>query len=73
LAAANVATRSTIRYRPEVSLAEFVQRFATSTIFHPVKDERTFDGTNVIVALTDGHATLRLDEHPPPRTQTNVE
>jgi hypothetical protein len=59
----DIARQSTVRYQPEVSLSEFIQRFATNTIFHPVKGEWTFDGTNVILARADGHTTLRLDAH----------
>jgi glycosyltransferase involved in cell wall biosynthesis len=52
---------STVRWRPEVSLFEFTAKFSAHTIYHPVKDEWTFDGTNILVARTGGHARLSID------------
>jgi hypothetical protein len=59
--ASDVASRSTLRWRPEISLAEFVRTFTADTIYHPVKAEWTFDGTNVVVAQPNGYAALSLD------------
>ena len=57
----DVSKQSTHRYRPEITLAEFVQTFAVDTIYHPVKGEWTFDGTNVVVASASGLEVLSLD------------
>jgi hypothetical protein len=54
-----VARRSTLRWRPAVSLAEFKRTFIPNTIYHPVKEHWTFDGTNIVVAPSrrDGPGT----------------
>jgi len=44
----DTARRSTLRWRPEVSLDEFERNFAADTIYHPVKAEWTFDGARVV-------------------------
>jgi hypothetical protein len=60
---ADVAVLSSLRWRPEVSLAEFAHTFAADTIYHPVKDDWAFDGSNVVVARADGRAALILGAH----------
>jgi hypothetical protein len=40
--------QSTLRWRPNVSMREFGQRGAGPLIFHPVKDNWTFDGAKVV-------------------------
>jgi hypothetical protein len=57
----DIPARSTLRWRPEVSLAEFAQTFAANAIYHPVKGNWTFDGTHVLVANGDGHTAVSLD------------
>jgi hypothetical protein len=40
--------QSTLRHRPEVSMAEFQQRGSAPLIFHPVKENWTFDGEKIV-------------------------
>ena len=49
----DVARQSTLRWRPEVSLTEFVQTFTPDTIYHPVKGDWTFDGSKVVATQDD--------------------
>jgi hypothetical protein len=39
---------STMRFRPEISLDEFINRGMGPLLFHPVKQDWAFDGSNVI-------------------------
>lgn len=47
----DLARQSTIRYRPEVTLSEFMRRGGKPRLFHPVKQDWHFDGRRVVVQM----------------------
>lgn len=60
---ADAAELSTLRFRPEISLLEFIRRFSPDTIYHPVKEGWAFDGTDIVVARPGGWMRLSLAAH----------
>lgn len=55
---ANQQPLSTLRYRPEVLMADFLEDFSPNTIYHPVKQGWTFDGNTVVVPVVPRHKRL---------------